>query len=46
MPKGLQAQKRPADVAGCAVTVARIATEEIEDTKLRQPANRKPRPDQ
>ena len=33
MPKGPQGQKRPADVVGCAVHVARIATGEIEDTK-------------
>ena len=41
MPKGPQGQRRPADVVGCAVHVARIATGEIEDTKLRQPAKRK-----
>ena len=29
MPKGPQGQKRPADVVGCAVTVAKIATGEI-----------------
>ena len=29
MPKGPQGQKRPADVIGCAVTVAKIATGEI-----------------
>ena len=43
MPKGPQGQKRPADVIGAAVMVARIATGEIEDTK-RDPgteANRK-----
>ena len=32
MPKGPQGQKRPADVVGCAVTVAKIATGEIEET--------------
>ena len=37
MPKGPQGQKRPADVIGCAVHVARIATGEIEDTAYRQP---------
>ena len=37
MPKGPQGQKRPADVIGCAVTVARIATGEIEDTRYKQP---------
>ena len=31
MPKGPQGQKRPADVIGCAVAVARIATGEAED---------------
>lgn len=41
MPKGPQGQMRPADVVGCAVKVAQIATEEIEDTKLKQPAKRK-----
>lgn len=33
MPKGPKGQKRPADVIGAAVMVARIATGEIEDTK-------------
>lgn len=32
MPNGPQGQKRPADVIGCAVTVAKIATGEIEET--------------
>ena len=32
MPKGPKGQKRPADVVGCAVTVAKIATGEIEET--------------
>lgn len=41
MPKGPQGQKRPADVIGNAVHIARIATGEIEDTKLKQPAKRK-----
>ena len=31
MPKGPQGQKRPADVIGCAITVAKIATGEIEE---------------
>jgi hypothetical protein len=31
MPKGPKGQKRPADVIGAAVIVARIATGEIED---------------
>ena len=37
MPKGPQGQKRPADVIGNAVLVARIATGEIEDTTYQQP---------
>lgn len=32
MPKGPQGQKRPADVIGAAVMVAKIATGEIEET--------------
>lgn len=31
MPKGPQGQKRPADVVGAAIKVARIATGEIEE---------------
>lgn len=31
MPKGPKGEKRPADVIGAAVTVAKIATGEIED---------------
>ena len=31
MPRGPQGEKRPADVVGCAVTVAKIATGEIEE---------------
>ena len=37
MLKGPQGQKRPADVIGCAVHVAKIATQEIEDSKHDQP---------
>ena len=33
MPRGPRGERRPADVVGCAVTVAKIATGEIEDTK-------------
>ena len=33
MPKGPQGQKRPADAIGCAVTVAKIATGEAEDSR-------------
>jgi hypothetical protein len=40
MPQGPNGQKRPADVIGSAVRIARIATGEIEDTELRQPAKR------
>ena len=31
MPRGPQGQKRPGDVVGCAVTVAKIATGEMEE---------------
>ncbi|MCY4460531.1 MAG: hypothetical protein OXC26_09090 [Albidovulum sp.] len=41
MPKGPNGERRPADVIGCAVSVARIATGEIEDSGYRQPAKRK-----
>jgi hypothetical protein len=37
MPKGPKGEKRPADVIGAAVMVARIATGEIEDTKGKSP---------
>lgn len=40
MPKGPNGQQRPADVIGNAVHVARIATGEIQETGLRQPAKR------
>jgi hypothetical protein len=33
MPKGPRREKRPADVIGGAIMVAKIATGEIEDTK-------------
>ncbi len=38
MPKGPNGEKRPADVIGCAVKVARIATGEEEDTAYTSPA--------
>ena len=41
MPKGPQGQKRPADVIGNAVHIARIATGEEQETELKQPAKRK-----
>ena len=31
MPRGPNGERRPADVMGCAVTVAKIATGEIEE---------------
>lgn len=40
MPQGPNGQKRPAHVVGNAVHIARIATGEIEDTALKQPAKR------
>jgi len=41
MPKGPSGQKRPADVIGCAVMVAKIATGEIEDIKSKAPGRAK-----
>ena len=40
MPKGPQGQKPPADVIGNAVHIAKIATGEVEETTLKQPAKR------
>lgn len=40
MPQGPNGQKRPADVIGNAVHIARIATGEVEDTALKHPAKR------
>lgn len=40
MPQGPCGQKRPADAIGNAVLIARIATGEVEDTVLTQPAKR------
>jgi hypothetical protein len=34
MPKGPRGEKRPADVIGAAVMVAKIATGEVEDTRV------------
>ncbi len=39
--KGPQGQRRPADAVGCAVTVARIATGEAEETLGKVPGRRK-----
>jgi hypothetical protein len=36
MPHGPNGEKRPADVVGCAVTVAKIATGEIEETTIKK----------
>lgn len=41
MPKGPQGQKRPADMVGCAVHVAKIATGEIEDPGYKNPKKAK-----
>lgn len=41
MSKGPQGQKRPADVVGCAITVARIATGEAEEKLGKVPGRRK-----
>ncbi|MCY3803639.1 MAG: RNA-binding protein [Gammaproteobacteria bacterium] len=37
MPKGPNGEKRPADVVGCATTVAKIATGEFSENKLKCP---------
>ncbi len=39
MPKGPQGQKRPSDVIGCAITVAKIATGELEE-ELQEPSGK------
>ncbi len=36
MPSGPSGQKRPVDVVGCAVTVAKIATGEVEETTIKK----------
>ena len=38
MSRGPNGERRPADIVGCAVQVAKIATGEIKDTKLKYPA--------
>ena len=38
MPRGPKGEKRPADVIGAAVMVAKIATGQIEDTKAKAKA--------
>lgn len=37
MPTGPRGEKRPADVIGCAIMVAKIATGEVEDVPMRSP---------
>ena len=39
MPTGPRGQKRPADVVGCAVMVAKIATGEVEEVLQHEPAH-------
>lgn len=41
MPRGPKGERRPADVVGCAVTVARIATGEVEEALGKVPGRRK-----
>ncbi|MBM3544839.1 MAG: RNA-binding protein [Alphaproteobacteria bacterium] len=41
MPKGPKGEKRPADVIGAAVMIARIATGEIEDKPSKAPGRAK-----
>ncbi|MCY4417927.1 MAG: RNA-binding protein [Chloroflexi bacterium] len=40
MPTGPRGEKRPADVIGCAVMVAKIATDEVEEELQPEPAHR------
>ncbi|MGO9377315.1 MAG: RNA-binding protein [Dissulfurispiraceae bacterium] len=41
MPKGPQGQKRPADVIGCAVKVAKIAIGEVQEDVTKKEYTRK-----
>ncbi len=41
MPRGPNGERRPADVVGRAVTVARIATGEVEEKRGKVPGRRK-----
>ena len=41
MPKGPRGEHRPADVIGCAITVARIATGEAEDDRYSTPGRKR-----
>jgi hypothetical protein len=41
MPKGPKGEKRPADVIGAAIMVARIATGEVEEPKGKAPKRAK-----
>ena len=41
MPKGPKGEKRPADVVGAAIIVAKIATGEIEEKTSKAPARAK-----
>lgn len=41
MPKGPRGENRAADIVGCAVTVAKIATGEIEDERDKSPGRRR-----
>lgn len=41
MPKGPKGEKRPADVVGSAIKVAKIATGEIDESLLKKPGLRR-----
>lgn len=41
MPKGPRGENRPADVIGCAIAVARIATGEAEDDRYSAPGRKR-----
>ena len=41
MPRGPNGERRPADVVGCAVRVAEVATGQVEEVLLKAPGRRK-----
>ncbi len=41
MPRGPRGENRPADVIGCAINVARIATGEVEDDRYSAPGRQR-----
>lgn len=41
IPKGPNGERRPADVIGCAIAVAKIATGEVEDDRYSAPGRKR-----